>query len=261
MKIVILCGGRGSRMGEETNTIPKPMLEIGGKPLLWHIIKHYSFFGYDDFILCLGYKGSVIRNYFINYTQMNYDCELQLDGSWRALGDLTTANYKELDWNIILTDTGLETQTGGRLKRVQKYIGDSSFMCTYGDGVSNVDIIKLLQQHEINKINGALGTVTVVNSTSRYGDITTDDCFVKDFHEKAKINKINGGFFVFEPEVFDFIEGDIDPLETGMLTRLTRAGKLAVYNHNDIWASCDTMKDVIELNALCKDQKPPWQVW
>lgn len=261
MKVIILAGGLGTRMGEETVNIPKPMIEINGRPMLWHIMKHYAYYGYDDFIICLGYKGRVIRDYFLNYAQMNYDCQVDLDGSWSLLGEYE--DWPELDWKVTLVDTGLETQTGGRLKRVQKYIGHNQFMVTYGDGVSDVDIPQLLTIHNtFCQINQVYGTLTSINSKSRFGEIEYRGGLITSFEEKAKSSKINGGFFVFEPEVFDYIEGDADPLEGGLLTRLTKLGKLAACEHNGFWGCCDTLKEVKGLNDLCKDRKqPPWQVW
>jgi glucose-1-phosphate cytidylyltransferase len=260
MKVVILAGGKGTRLREETQFLPKPMVEIGGKPILWHIMKNYSHFGFNDFIICLGYKGEIIRDYFINYSKLNGDLKVTT-----ASNVCEYLSPIEENWNITLVDTGAETQTGGRIKRIEKYIKDETFLATYGDGLSNVNIHKLIAFHLATK---GMTTLTGVLSKSRFGEIEAEtDGKILSFQEKSKTSWINGGFFVFEPSIFTLINGDYDPLETGLLTQLTALGRLNMYKHDDFWQCIDTYKEVLDMNHLWRlsqiprSEKAPWRVW
>jgi glucose-1-phosphate cytidylyltransferase len=256
MKIAILAGGIGTRLREETEYRPKPMVEIGGRPILWHIMKLYALHGYCDFVICLGYKGDVIRDYFLNYEVRNRDFTVTL-GS----GDVQThGEHHERGWRITLADTGLSTMTGGRLKRVARYLGGDTFMATYGDGVADIDIARLLAFH---RGRGKLATVTGVRPSSRYGELQVHDGVVRVFREKPQVAEgcINGGFFVFEPGVLDLIEHDDETLEGGLLMKLAEQRQLAVYQHEGFWQCMDTYREMQLLNDLWNSGKPPWAVW
>jgi len=257
MKIVILAGGLGTRLREETEYRPKPMVEIGGRPILWHIMKLYAAQGHSDFVICLGYKGGVIRDYFLNYEVQNRDFTITL-GS-REL-ELHGNSHDAADWRVTLAETGEKTMTGGRLKRVQGHVGGSRFMTTYGDGVANVDLDRLLAFHQRQ---GRLATVTAVRPSSRYGELDIHDGRVTLLREKPQVASgwINGGFFVFEPEVFDLIEGDDDTLETGLLARLVDRDQLAVFQHDGFWQCMDTYREMQQLNALWEEERAPWKIW
>jgi glucose-1-phosphate cytidylyltransferase len=255
MKVVILAGGYGTRMGEETQTIPKPMIEVGGKPIIWHIMKIYSQYGFNEFIVCLGYKGKVIKEYFLDYAAREYDCSISLGTEQRQIHQIND----ESKWLITLIDTGLNTQTGGRIKRVTNYIGNNTFMATYGDGVANINITKLLNTH---RFGGKLGTLTGVSNQSRFGEIEVDETgSVSVFEEKSNTTIINGGFFVFQPAVLDLITGDNDPLEIGLLKRLTATAQLSLYEHDGFWGCMDSPKEVVGLNTLWNSGNPPWKIW
>lgn len=257
MKVVILAGGYGTRISEESHLKPKPMLEIGEKPILWHIMKGYSARGFNDFIICCGYKQHMIKEWFADYYLYNSDVTF----------DFTAENHMEVHnnvsepWKVTLVDTGLNTMTGGRIKRVQKYVGDESFMLTYGDAVSDVDINALLAYH---KDHGRLGTITSINVDQRFGvlDITADG-MVSSFREKSDIDNscINGGFMVMEPEVFDLIEGDGTVFEKGPLMELAKTGQLAAYHHEGFWQCMDTKREMDKLEALWQSGNAPWKVW
>jgi glucose-1-phosphate cytidylyltransferase len=256
MKVVILAGGMGTRLREETEYRPKPMVRIGGRPMLWHIMKIYSHYGYSDFVICLGYKGEMIRDYFLNYETQNRDFAITLgSGKVEILG-----NHTEEGWRITLAETGEKTMTGGRIKRVEKYVGRSAFMATYGDGVADVDVESLLGFH---RRQGKLATVTAVRPSSRYGELAIENGRVTLFREKPQVNEgwINGGFFVFEPEVFNFIESEDDTLETGLLARLVERKQLAVYQHEGFWQCMDTYREMQQLDEIWDRGRAPWRVW
>ena len=255
MKVVILCGGMGTRLREETEYRPKPMIEIGEKPILWHIIKMYSSFGFNDFVICLGYKGYVIKEYFSNYFLHQSDVTIDLGKNSLEVHD----SHAER-WRITLVDTGLNTMTGGRIKRIRKYV-DGTFMLTYGDGVADVDIGRLASFH---KAHGRLATITAVQPSGRFGalDIDSRD-HVVSFKEKPKGDNawINGGFFVLDSKVFDYIEGDRTIWEREPLEALARNGELAAYRHTGFWQPMDTLRDKNQLDELWGTGKPPWKTW
>jgi glucose-1-phosphate cytidylyltransferase len=256
MKVVILAGGLGTRLSEETEVKPKPMVEIGGMPILWHIMKIYSSQGYDEFIICLGYKGFLIKEYFANYFLHLSDVTIEL-----STGNLIVHNCKSEKMKLTLIDTGINTQTGGRIKRVSEYIGMESFMLTYGDGLSNVNIEELIAFHKSSK---KLATVTAVRPLGRFGAITFDNSDkVVGFEEKplGDGNWINGGFFVLEPEVLNYIEDDNTLWERSPMTRLTSDGQLAAYRHYGFWKPMDTLRDKSELENLWQSGKAPWKIW
>ncbi len=256
MKTVILAGGFGTRFSEETKRIPKPMTEIGGKPILWHIMKIYSSYGFNDFILCLGYKSFIIKEWFLNYFAYNNDIEVDVKNN-----TVRSLNNETEPWKITLAETGLNTMTGGRIKRIQKYIGDEPFMLTYGDGVADIDIPALLDFH---KKQGKLLTVTSYRHLERWGllDIN-EDGLVKGFLEKPENTKtfINGGFFVCQPEVFDYLDGDDCVFERKPIERLAKEGQLVAYNHTGFWRCMDTLKDNNDLNELWNGGDAPWKIW
>ncbi|TGN18277.1 glucose-1-phosphate cytidylyltransferase [Leptospira idonii] len=254
MNTVILCGGLGTRLSEETTVRPKPMVEIGGKPILWHILKIYEKYGYNDFFLALGYKGEVIKDYFLNYHARMSDLSIRLKS-----GAITYSNPTAEDWNIGLIDTGANTMTGGRLLRLKDHLKKSgTFMLTYGDGVSNVNIEKLVQYHKSHK---KIATVTAVRPPVRFGELKIESNQVTAFQEKPQAGEgwINGGFFVFEPEIFDFIEGDSTMLERAPLEGLSKAGELMAYYHDGFWQCMDTIRDKHTLEDLWAAGNAPWK--
>lgn len=257
MKVLILAGGMGTRLSEETNIIPKPMVEIDGKPILWHIMKIYSAHGYNDFIILLGYKGYVIKEYFANYFLHKSDITFNLKDN-----KMTIHEEHCEPWNVTLIDTGLHTQTGGRIKRAQKYVGNESFMLTYGDGVSDIDIRKLVEYH--NK-HGKYITMTSSQPEGRFGALVIDESNrVTSFSEKPKGDGswINAGFFVCEPEVFDYItEGDSTIFERTPLENLAKDGQLYTYQHDGFWKCMDTLRDKFQLQAMCDEGNAPWISW
>ncbi len=256
MKIVILAGGRGTRISEETEVLPKPMVEIGGKPILWHIMKLYSHYGFNDFIICLGYKGYIIKEYFANYFLHSADIELDLSNNHMKI-----IGSKSEPWKVTLIDTGLNTMTGGRLKRVQKYIGGETFMLTYGDGVGDIDIKNLLAFH---KNCGKKASITAVQIAGRFGALNiVSGSGVQSFLEKPKGDGawINGGFFVLEPEIFDYIEDDSSIWEKDPLEKLAKSGQLSAYKHTGFWKCMDTLRDKTELEELWGKGSPPWVVY
>ena len=259
MRIVILCGGMGTRLREETEYRPKPMVEIGGKPILWHIMKLYAHYGYKEFILALGYKGDIIRNYFLNYHYYNNDITVSLGMKEKIL---VHGNHTEHDWKVTLVETGSDSMTGYRVKLCEKYIREDSFMLTYGDAVSNVDINKLVDFH---KNHQKIGTVTGVFPPSRFGDLTTMGDLVMKFKEKPKNvmdgNPINGGFFVFKKEFLSMIPSDSQcDLERVPLENLANEKQLVVYKHYGFWQCMDTYRDYLLLNKLWI-HNPEWKVW
>jgi glucose-1-phosphate cytidylyltransferase len=256
MKVVILAGGLGTRLREETETKPKPMVEIGGRPILWHIMKHYAHYGFRDFVICLGYKGDIIRDYFVNYRLRNSDFTVTLGSREVEVHEAVT----EYGWKVTLAESGDKTQTGGRVKRVGKYLDSGTFLVTYGDGVANVDISQLMHCH---KLSGRLGTVTAVRPSSRYGELCVENGMVQNFQEKPQVRQswINGGFFVFDHRVLDLIEGDSESLEIGLLPKLAAAGELAVYQHDGFWQCMDTFREMEILNKMWASGNPPWATY
>lgn len=256
MKIVILCGGLGTRLSEETQLRPKPMVGIGGRPILWHIMKIYERHGFNDFMLALGYKGEVIKDYFLNYHARQSDLTVHLKD-----GRVDYSNPTAENWQVSLSDTGANTMTGGRLLRLKPILQScGTFMLTYGDGVSDVDITALLAFH---RAHGRLATVTAVRPTVRFGELSIDEKRVINFQEKpqAKEGWINGGFFVFEPAIFDFIDDDSTMLEREPLEQLALKGELMAYHHNGYWQCMDTLRDKHTLEELWANGKAPWKVW
>jgi glucose-1-phosphate cytidylyltransferase len=253
MKVVILCGGLGTRLREETEFKPKPMVEIGSHPLVWHIMKWYAQFNMTDFILALGYKGDAIRDYFLHYEIRNRDFTVTL-----GTRDLEThGKHAESGWKVTLAETGDNTLTGGRLRKLKPYLAGKTFMTTYGDGVADIDIQALLTHHSTM---GKLGTVSAVRPSSRFGELNISDGMVKVFKEKPQIHEgwINGGFFVFEPKVLDMIENDQETLEQGLLGKLADMDQLAVYQHTGFWQCMDTFREMEILNELWNSGKAPW---
>ncbi|TYQ16890.1 UNVERIFIED_CONTAM: glucose-1-phosphate cytidylyltransferase [Acetivibrio alkalicellulosi] len=254
MKVAILCGGKGMRMHELTEDIPKPLVNVGEKPMLWHILKTYSYYGFNDFILLLGYKGEKIKEYFVNYKWKNHSFSLDTSTEEICLMD------KAEDWKITFLDTGLNTMTGSRIKRAQHLLNNEAFMLTYGDGLSDINIKKLLDFHKEKK---RIATVTGIQKKSQYGTLIVKDDIAVSFNEKeTNIGIINGGFFVFEPEVFNYLKDDTNTiLEQEPLINLTKDNQLAVYMHNGFWTACDTYNDIVLVNNLCKENKDKWRVW
>lgn len=255
MKAVILAGGLGTRLSEETHVRPKPMVEIGDKPILWHIMKTYSHYGIREFVVCLGYKGYMIKEWFANYFLHNSDVTFELKSNKMRLHD-TFAD----DWSITLVDTGEKTQTGGRLKRISKYVDDGTFMLTYGDGVSDVDLKKLKEFHASH---GKYATVTAVQPPGRFGMLEIKEERVHGFIEKPKGDGawINGGFFALENDIFDYIDGDDAIWEQTPLETLAREKQLMAYKHHGFWKPMDSLRDKKELEELWLSEKAPWKVW
>ena len=257
MKTVILCGGLGTRLREETEYKPKPMVDIGGRPILWHIMKIYAACSYRDFVLCLGYKGDVVKQYFLQYDAMNNDFTISLGENARLS---LAATHDEQDYTVTLSDTGLSTMTGGRLRRVRRYVGGETFMLTYGDGVADIDIEALVRFH---KSHGRLATMTTVRPVSRFGIVDLKGNAVERFVEKPQLDAwVSAGFFVFEPGVFDYLsEGDDCVLEREPLERLARDGQLMAYRHDGFFFAMDTYREYQYLNGLWDSGTAPWQVW
>jgi len=255
MKAIILAGGLGTRLSEETTIKPKPMVEIGGFPILWHIMKIYSTFGIKEFIPTLGYKGEIIKNYFINYQDAKTNISVDV-----STGEIKRYDTHNENWIVHLLDTGHDTQTGGRIKRAMQFAGKERVMATYGDGLSNVNISKLLEFH---KSHGKLATLTAVRPPSRFGEINLTGNQVVDFKEKHQIGKgwINGGFFVFEPEVADYIEEDDMPFERYPLQTLSKEGQLMAYKHAGFWQPMDVIREKQYLEELWQKGNAPWKVW
>lgn len=254
MKVIILCGGKGTRMREETEYRPKPLVEIGGKPILWHIMKIYSSYGFNDFVLCVGYKGEMIKQYFMDMYWRNNDFTLHLSGDRK----LEYHTKEEEKWNITIVDTGIETLTGGRLKQVEKYIDDEDdeFMFTYGDGLSNVNILELLDFH---RAKGRIGTLTGINPISPFGVMEVEDGIVKAFKEKPILkDRVNGGFMVLNKEVFKYLGNEDCFFEQEPIRKLAKDKQLAVYEHNGFWVAIDTIKDVQAVNKLWDKGERLW---
>lgn len=258
MKVVILAGGLGTRLMEETEARPKPMVEIGGKPILWHIMKIYEAYGFNDFVLCLGYKSQLIKEYFLNYYLYNSDVTIDLQQNKVEVHFSNTESFK-----VTLVDTGLNTNTAGRIKRIQKYVMGETFMLTYGDGVADVNINKLIEFH---KNHGKLATLTSVQTPGRFGNIEIDPSGnVNHFVEKPAGDGvwINGGFFVLEPKIFDYLQGDVDNLqwEKKPLIDIANDNQLTAYKHSGFWKPMDAMRDRVELENLWNSGNPPWKIW
>ena len=257
MRVVILAGGMGTRISEESHLKPKPMIEIGEKPILWHIMKIYSHYGFDDFIICLGYKGYCIKEYFAHYYL--YESDVSFD--FRCGNQQVIHTHQAEPWKVTLVNTGLETMTGGRIKRIQKYIGRAPFLLTYGDGLGNVDIKASIDFH---RNHGKYATVTATQPTGRYGALSLGlQDKVVDFQEKPSGDGawVNAGFFVMEPEIFDYIDQDSTILEREPMERLARDQQLVAYKHHGFWQPMDTMRDKIALEKYWQSGQAPWKVW
>lgn len=255
MKVGILAGGKGSRLAEETEVRPKPMVEVGGRPILWHIMMSYAHFGFDDFVIALGYKGEIIKRYMVDYCALHSNLSVNL-----RTGNVTIENGVVPDWNVDLIDTGAETMTGGRIKRLQPYMNNETFMLTWGDGVADIDLRALLDFH---RAHGKLATLTAVRPPARYGHLVFDGSRVAEFNEKPQTVEgwINGAFFVLEPEVFDYIEGDETQWEREPLERLAQEGQLMAYRHESFWQCMDTLREKHILNTLWANGGAPWALW
>jgi glucose-1-phosphate cytidylyltransferase len=253
MKVIILAGGFGTRLSEYTESIPKPMVPIGEKPILWHIMKTYAHFGHKDFYLALGYKAEMIKEYFLTFNTINSDLSLDL-----STGRVETHNPNGLDWNVTLVDTGLDSMTGGRAKRLQKFIGNETFMLTYGDGVTNIDLDALLDFH---KNHGKMVTVSAVHPSARFGELEIEKQKVIAFQEKPQTAQgwINGGYFVIEPEFFDLIDGDQTILEREPLEQAAKQGELMAFLHDGFWQCMDTKRDRDLLEELWGSNSAPWR--
>lgn len=251
-KVVILCGGFGTRLREESEFKPKPLVMIGTRPILWHIMKHYSHFGHKDFILCTGYKGHMLKEFFLNFDWMIHDFTLNTRTNKKVMHEDSCLE----EWNITFADTGLSTPTGGRVKKIEKYIDDEDFFLTYGDGLSNVDINRL---HSFHKKKGRNATLTAVHPASPFGILDIRDGMALNFKEKPRLKGlINGGFFVFNQEIFDYLNED-SVLEEEPLRRLSLENQLAAYEHKDFWSCMDTFKDVARLNSIWESGNVPWK--
>ncbi len=255
MKVAILAGGLGTRLAEETEVKPKPMVEIGGRPILWHIMKHYYHYGHKDFVIALGYKGEVIKKYMVDYSSLYSNITVDIRNR-----DVKIHEGEIPDWKVELIDTGYMTATGGRIKRLQPYIGNSTFMLTWGDGVSDVDLKKLLEFH---RHHGGLVTMTAVRPPARFGHLEIEGDRIVEFSEKPQTSEgwINGAFFVLEPGVFDYIAGDDTQWEKEPLERLAKDGQLHAYIHSSFWQCMDTIRDRKLLEALWQGGNPPWKIW
>ena len=254
MKVIILAGGFGTRLSEHTEVIPKPMVTIGGRPILWHIMKTYAHFGHKDFHLALGYKAEVIKEYFLNYRSLNADFTVNLSS-----GEVEPLEVEDIDWRVTLVDTGPESMTGGRVKRMQSFIGNETFMLTYGDGVADINIDALVKFH---KSHGKMVTVSAVHPGARFGELEIQKQQVISFKEKPQLTKgwINGGYFICEPEFFDFIIGDQTILEHDPLEKVAAIGELMAYHHDGYWQCMDTKRDRDNLEELWKSNKAPWKI-
>lgn len=257
MKVVLLAGGFGTRISEESHLKPKPMIEIGEMPILWHIMKTYSYYGFNDFIICAGYKQYVIKEWFANYFIHNSDITFDF-----TQGDKIVVHNNSMDpWKVTVVDTGLHTMTGGRIKRVRDYIGDETFLMTYGDGVSDIDIAKTVEFH---RSHGKLATMSAIQPDSRYGNLDIDDNnLIKDFREKSQVDVgwINAGFMVLEPKVIDYIADDTIMFERAPLEKIALDGELMCYKHKGFWQCMDTLRDKEKLEKLWVSGEAPWKKW
>ena len=255
MKAVILAGGFGTRLSEQTEVRPKPMVEIGGQPIIWHIMKQLSSHGISEFIVALGYKGQMITEYFVNYTQFSGDCTVST-----KVGTIDARGAASEDWTVHLANTGLNTMTGGRIRRVKDYLDDGPFLMTYGDGVADVDISAL---REFHISHGKRATVTAVQPSARFGALSFNGDLVASFNEKVQSQEawINGGFFVLEPSIFDYIDNDTTIWEKDPLEKLVKENQVNVYKHDGFWQSMDTLRDKTYLEELWSNENPPWKIW
>jgi len=256
MKVAILAGGVGTRLAEETTIKPKPMVEIGGRPILWHIMKHYSYYGYNEFIIALGYKGEYIKKYLMDYCLLHSNLTVKT-----KKGNVQMHEHDDHpDWTVHLIDTGLETLTGGRIKRLVPYLGNQTFMLTWGDGVSSVNLNELLKFHQSH---GKLATLTAVRPAARFGHLDLDGDRVKEFSEKLQTSEgwINGAFFVLEPGIFDYIDGDQTWWEKKPMEQLAKDDQLMAYKHTGFWQCMDTLRDKNLLNQLWESGQAPWKIW
>lgn len=255
MKTIILAGGFGTRISEETETRPKPMVEIGNRPILWHIMKIYAHYGFDDFVLALGYKADYVKKYFLEYVNYSGNLTVQIRN-----GKTQVLQREQDEWTIHLEDTGLDTLTGGRIKKLASWVENEPFMVTYGDGVANVNIKELLEFH---KKQGKLATITAVRPPARFGGLSMENGLVKKFTEKPQSGEgwINGGFMIFQPQVLDMIRSNSSSLEGELLEELAAQGQLAAYCHDGFWQCMDTMRDLRYLEGLWSSGKAPWKVW
>ncbi len=252
MKVGILAGGKGTRLAEETVVKPKPMVEIGGRPIIWHIMQHYAHYGFKEFVVALGYKGEVLKKYMVDYAALSGNLRVDL-GS----GEINSHGGTQSDWVVDLVETGMETMTGGRIKRLAPYVGDETFMLTWGDGVSDINLKDLLAFH---KSHGKLATLTAVRPPARYGHLIFDGDRIAKFDEKPQIGEgwINGAFFVLEPEVFDYVEGDETQWEHEPMERLAADGQLMAYKHESFWQCMDTLREKHILETIWQSGKAPW---
>ena len=255
MKVVILAGGLGTRLAEETEVKPKPMVEIGGRPILWHIMKHYAHFGFREFFIALGYKGEVIKRYFLDYYTLNSSMTVDLSN-----GKVEVHKKECDDWIVHLIDTGIHTLTGGRVKRMEPWLKNEAFMVTYGDGVSDINLNDLLRFHQSHN---RVATVTAVRPPARFGGLIFNGNIITQFTEKPQIGEgwINGGFMVLGPRIFDYLEGDSTSLESDALERLAADGQLMAYKYDGFWQCMDHLRDVRLLESLWQGGKPPWKLW
>ncbi len=255
MKVAILAGGFGTRLAEETEIRPKPMVEIGGKPILWHIMKIYAHYGFKDFVIALGYKGEYIKKYIVDYCSLTNNLTVNMKN-----GQIERHDCSDLDWTVQLIDTGLKTMTGGRIKQLAPYVGDDTFMLTWGDGVADIQLDKLLAFH---RSHGKLATLTAVRPPARYGHLELDGNQIKEFSEKPQTREgwINGAFFVLEPGVFDYIDGDRTQWEKEPLENLAADGQLMAYRHTSFWQCMDTLREKYILENYWNSNQAPWRIW
>lgn len=256
MKIIILAGGLGTRLAEETEIKPKPMVEIGGQPILWHIMKIYAAHGFNDFFVALGYKGEIIKRYFLDYYNLSGNMTVNLSS---GKAEISETEHTE-DWNVNLINTGKDSMTGGRVRRIAPLLGNETFMVTYGDGVADIDIKKLLEFH---RAHGKLATVTAVRPPARYGELLFNEDDTVNFSEKPQTGEgwINGGFLVFEPQVLDYLTGDDSIMEKDALENLANENQLVAYKHYGFWQCMDTLRDKQQLETLWQNGTPPWKIW
>lgn len=257
MKLVILAGGYGSRLGEIAKITPKPMIEIGGKPIIWHIMKYYSQFGIKEFIICLGYKANLIKEYFLNYKTIKNDFTIDYSNDSVEFHN----NYAETDWKVTLVNTGYDTLKGGRLKKIEKYLDSDINLLTYGDGVSNIEIDKLIEFHNKNK---KVVTISGVHPPARFGELRFDGDLLTSFEEKSQTSEgyINGGFMVFNKDLLNYLTTDDNcDLEYGVFEKLSKEGNLSVYKHDGLWMCMDTERDITKLNKMWKSNKAFWKIW
>lgn len=254
MKVIVLAGGFGTRLSEYTETIPKPMVTVGGRPILWHIMNTYASFNHKDFYLALGYKAEVIKEYFLHYRSLNADFTVDLGN-----GNVDSLQADKIDWNVTLVHTGLESMTGGRVKRMQPFIGDETFLLTYGDGVADIDVGALIDFH---RSHGKMVTVSAVHPGARFGELDMEGDRVSSFKEKPQITQgwVNGGYFVIEPEFFNLIDGDATILEREPLEKAAEMGELMAYRHDRFWQCMDTKRDRDSLEEMWQSGHPPWKI-